>query len=297
MKRWGGIEAGGTKFVCAVVGEDGKIITETRFPTTTPDETLARTIDFFREQEHEGALSSIGIGAFGPVDLDPSSAQFGFITTTPKPNWSFVDLKGTIARGLQKPVVMDTDVNAAAYGEFTLCEHPRQDDPLVYMTVGTGVGVGVIVNGRPLHGLIHPEVGHTLIPHDRVEDPFEGGCPYHGDCLEGLAAGPAMRRRWGVPAEQLPDDHPAWALECRYISLAVSNLICTLSPRLVVLGGGVLQRAILYPMIRSEVARILNDYVKSDRLTSGLDQYIIAPTLGNYAGVLGAVALARDFLE
>lgn len=214
MKLFGGIEAGGTKFVCVVGHGPADLLAEARFPTTTnPAKTIRQAVDFFLPYARRGELAAVGIASFGPVDLNPDSPTYGYITTTPKPGWQHVDLYGGIRRGLNVPVAFDTDVNAAAFGEQYWLPENRSLDPFLYITVGTGIGVGVIVNGSPLHGLIHPEAGHFPIPHDRQRDPFPGVCPFHGDCLEGLASGPSMHKRWGQNAETLPDSHPAWDLE------------------------------------------------------------------------------------
>jgi fructokinase len=290
MKLYGGIEAGGTKFVCVVGSDPDHILAEERFPTTTPDETIARSVNFFTQ--HDYKLAAIGIGSFGPVDLNPDSPTYGYITTTPKPGWAQVDLRGGIQRVLHVPVAFDTDVNAAAFGEHHWVPENRTLDPLLYMTVGTGIGVGVMVNGRPLHGLLHPEAGHMLLPRDPRRDPFEGWCPYHGDCFEGLAAGPAMAKRWEQPAETLPADHSAWQLEAHYIALAVANLTLVLSPQRIVIGGGVMQHPGLLDLVRSEVLTLLNGYVQSDRITQHIDQFIVPPALGIRSGMLGAIALA-----
>lgn len=288
---YGGIEAGGTKFVCAIGSGPGDLLAETSFPTTSPDETLAEAVRFFREAAGRRKLRALGVGSFGPLDLDPGSATFGYITTTPKPGWSMVDLKGQLSATLHIPVFMDTDVNAAALAEG-LWGAGQGRDPLVYITVGTGIGGGLLVRGAPVHGLQHPEIGHMYLPHDTVRDPFPGSCPYHGDCLEGLACGPAIARRWKQPAQTLPAEHEAWDLEARYLGLALANLTCTLSPQGIILGGGVLQQSCLLDRIRRETARLLNGYIRSPYLTPGLDNYIMPPGLGRRAGVLGAIALA-----
>ncbi len=290
MKVYGGIEAGGTKFVCVIGTSPQNILAEERFPTTTPDETIARSVEFF--QRHDYELAAIGIGSFGPVDLNPESPTYGYITTTPKPGWAQVDLRGGIQRALRVPVAFDTDVNAAAFGEHHWVPENHALDPLLYMTVGTGIGVGVMVNGRPLHGLLHPEAGHMLLPRNPQRDPFTGWCPYHGDCFEGLAAGPAMAKRWGQPAETLPADHPAWQLEAHYIALAVANLTLVLSPQRIVIGGGVMQHPGLLDLVRGEVRDLINGYVQSDRITQHIDQFIVPPALGIRSGMLGAIALA-----
>jgi fructokinase len=291
-KLYGGIEAGGTKFVCIVATSPDEILSEIRIPTTSPHETLAKAVHFFRPYVTD--LISIGIGSFGPLDLDFQSPTYGSITTTPKPGWSQVDLRGEIERALGVPVAIDTDVNAAALGEHFWVTENRDLDPFLYITVGTGIGVGVIAGGRPLHGLVHPEGGHIFIPHNLIEDPFVGFCPYHGDCWEGLASGPAMKKRWGIAAENLPDDHPGWELEAKYLALAICNLICSLSPQRIVLGGGVLQHPGLLARVRGQVLKLLNGYIRSARLLDQIDSYIVSPSLGQRAGVLGAVALAAS---
>jgi len=290
MKLYGGIEAGGTKFVCVIGTGPHNIVAEERFPTTTPDETIARSVDFFKR--HGSDLAAIGIGSFGPVDLDPKSPTYGYITTTPKPGWAQADLRGGIQRALDVPVAFDTDVNVAAFGEHYWVPENQALDPLLYMTVGTGIGVGGLVNGRLLHGLLHPEAGHMLLPRDPQRDSFTGACPYHGDCFEGLACGPAMAKRWGQPAETLPADHPAWQLEAHYIALAVMNLTLVVAPQRIVIGGGVMQQLGLIDNIRREVVLLLNGYLQTDRITRDIDQFIVPPALGNQSGMLGAIALA-----
>jgi fructokinase len=293
---FGGVEAGGTKFVCMVGSGPQDIRAEIRFATTTPDETIGRTIEFFEVQAKKFHLNAIGIGAFGPVNLDPASPTFGFVTTTPKPGWSQANVAGTLRSALQIPVAFDTDVNVAAMGEYRWGA-AQNIDPSLYMTIGTGIGAGGIVNGRPLHGLVHPEVGHMRIPHDWQADPFSGTCPYHGDCFEGLACGPALQQRWGQPGHTLPDDHPAWDLEARYIAMALTNLICSFSPRRIVLGGGVMQQSNLFPLVRGKVQHLLNGYIQSPQILEQIEQYIVPPGLGNRSGVLGAIALAMDYVQ
>jgi len=293
MKRlYGGIEAGGTKFVCMIGTGPDAILDETRIPTTLPDETIQQAVAFFASHARHGQLASIGIGSFGPVDLNPASPTYGYITTTPKPQWSQVDLLGRVQAALKLPVAFDTDVNAAAFGEHYWISNNRLLDPFVYVTVGTGVGVGVLANGRPLHGLVHTEAGHLAIPHNRQKDPFPGICPYHGDCLEGLASGVAMRARWKHAAETLPGGHPGWELETEYIALALINLIYAYSPLRIVLGGGVAQHAGLHAAVRYKVQRGLNGYIQSPMVLEVIDEYIVPPSLGNRSGVLGAIAMA-----
>jgi fructokinase len=291
---YGGIEAGGTKFVCAVGTGPDDLRAETRFPTTTPVETIGRAITFFQEQRLP--LAAIGIAAFGPVDPNPASPTFGYITSTPKPGWAHTDFAGAIRQALGLPVGFDTDVNVAALGEHHWGA-AQGLDTFIYLTIGTGIGGGGLVNGQLMHGLVHPEMGHIRIPHDWTADPFAGVCPYHGDCLEGLATGPALEQRWGQPAETLPADHPAWTLEAHYLALALANFICTLSPQRIVLGGGVMEQRHLFPLVRQKVQQLLNGYVPALEILEEIDTYIVPPVLGKRAGVLGAVALARQVAE
>ncbi|MFZ5910578.1 MAG: ROK family protein [Chloroflexota bacterium] len=291
---FGGIEGGGTKFVCAVGTSDGEILAETRFPTTTPDETLARAVDFFNEQIRSlGPLASIGVASFGPVDPEPASAKFGHILPTPKPGWTDADIVGPLRSAFGLPVAFDTDVNGAALGEWKWGA-AQGLDTFIYLTIGTGVGGGGLVNGRLMHGLLHPEMGHIPLPRDPETDPFEGACPFHGDCFEGLASGPALEKRWGARAETLPPDHPAWDLEAHYIALALQSLICTLSPQRIIIGGGVAQQPHILPLVRRKTLAALNEYVQSPVILDHIETYIVPPALGGRAGVLGAIALAQS---
>jgi fructokinase len=293
MPLWGGIEAGGTKFVCAVGTGPEDIRAETRFPTTTPAETIGQAIEFFRLQSRCDSISGVGIASFGPVDPSPTSPTFGFITTTPKAGWPHTDLAGTVRRALDVPVGFDTDVNVAALGEHRWGA-AQGLDTFVYVTVGTGIGGGGMTNGRLMHGLLHPEMGHVYVPHDHSADPYAGWCPYHADCLEGLANGPAIEGRWGQRGETLPPDHPAWPLEAHYLALGLVSFICTLSPQRIVLGGGVMRQAHLFPLLRAEVQHLLNGYISHPDILQNIDRYIVPPALGDRAGVLGAIALAQQ---
>jgi len=292
MGLFGGIESGGTKFVCLVGSDPDNLIAEKRIPTTNPEETIRMVIDFFSPYTKSKELTAVGIASFGPVDLNPTSPTYGYITTTPKEGWKNVDLCGQIQRGLEVPVAFDTDVNAAAFGEQYWKKDKQLLDPFLYMTVGTGIGVGVIVNGSPLHGLIHAEAGHMVIPHNWQRDPFPGGCPYHRDCLEGLASGPSMSKRWGQNPETLPESHPAWDLEAEYLALALVNLIYTYSPQQIVVGGGVLQHTGLIQAARSKVQQFNNGYIQSSMIQEKINDYICLPALGNRSGALGAIAMA-----
>ncbi len=290
MTLLGGIEAGGTKVVCAAgTGPDDLRAVE-RFPTTTPSETLARAVAFFEAQPEP--VAAVGIGSFGPVDVDPGSPGWGRLTNTPKPGWQGADLVGPVAQALAVPVGFDTDVNAAA-----LAEHrwgaAQNLDSFVYLTVGTGIGGGGLVGGQRLHGLTHPEMGHLRVPRVAGDD-FGGACPYHGDCWEGLAAGPAIEARWGRPGRDLPPDHEAWTLEAAYLALGLVTLVLTLSPQRVIVGGGVMHQDSLFPLVRAEVQRLLNGYVQAPALLDEIDAFLVPPGLGDRAGVLGALALADE---
>lgn len=296
MKLVGGIEAGGTKFVCTVGTGPADIRAEIRFPTTTPEETIQQAVNFFRDQMKISPISAIGIGSFGPIDLHSGSPTWGYITSTPKPGWRFTNLCGPLSQTLDLPVAFDTDVDAAALAEMTWGAAQGLSD-LVYYTIGTGIGAGIITNGKMIHGLVHTEMGHMLLPHDRNRDPYDGFCPYHGDCFEGLAAGPAIQYRWGTPATNLPADHPAWTLESEYISLAMMNTVCSLSPQRIILGGGVMQQPQLFPLVRKRTVELIHGYVQSPAIQDHPDTYIVPPGLGNRSGMLGALALAYHLLE
>jgi fructokinase len=287
----GAVEAGGTKFVCGVGTSPADLVTA-RIPTTTPAETLEAVVGFLR-REAGRALEAVGIASFGPVDLHPGSPTFGYITSTPKPGWRGTDLAGTLGRAFGVPVGFDTDVNGAALGEARWGAARGLAD-FLYLTVGTGIGGGAMVNGRLLHGLLHPEMGHLRIPHDRARDPFAGGCPFHGDCLEGLASGPAIEARWGTAPRELPAEHPAWALEAEYLAAGLHNLVCTLSPRRIVIGGGVLHEPCLLPLVRAELTRLLNGYIQTAEIVEEIDRFVVLPELGDRAGVLGALVLAEE---
>ncbi|MEM9489806.1 MAG: ROK family protein [Myxococcota bacterium] len=289
MNLYGGIEAGGTKFVCAVGTGPDDIREEIRFPTTTPDETLGRAIEFFRRPDRP--IAALGIASFGPVDPEPNSPTYGYITSTPKPGWAQTDIVGTLTDALAVPIGFDTDVNGAA-----LAEHrwgaARGLSTVVYITVGTGIGGGAVVDGRPVHGLVHPEMGHMLVRR-HPDDDFAGICPFHGDCLEGMATGPALKARWGIPGQDLPRDHPAWIIEAYYLAQGLVNIIYILSPQRIIMGGGVMDQVQLFPAVRSAVQDLLAGYVQASAITEHIAEYIVPPGLGNRSGVLGAIALAE----
>jgi fructokinase len=283
---YGGIEAGGTKWVCAIGTGPDDLHDIVTFPTTTPEETIARAAEFFAQ---DGSVAAVGIGSFGPIGIQPGSPTWGHITTTPKPGWANTDVASALGKAVDRPIAVDTDVNAAALGEHRWGAAVGLDT-FCYITVGTGIGGGGMANGRLMHGLLHPEFGHMRIPHDRVRDPFEGICPYHGDCLEGLASGEAIRARWGEAGEESVDER-VWQLEAEYLALGLVNVVCTLSPQRIVLGGGVMKQPQLLPLVRKQVRELLAGYISA--LDGELDDYLVAPGLGDRAGVLGSLELAR----
>jgi len=291
MSLVGAVEAGGTKFVCAVGTGPENLRARIEFLTTSPQETIGRVIAFFQEQRKLEPLSAVGIASFGPIDVSPTSPHWGHITSTPKPGWQDVDLAGPIGRGLKLPVAFDTDVNVAALGEREWGA-AQGLHTFVYVTVGTGIGGGGMAEGRLMHGVLHPEMGHMRIPHDWQTDPFPGACPFHGDCWEGLAAGPAIEARWGDKGQHLPANHQGWELEAHYLALGVNNLVCTFSPQRIILGGGVMRQAGLFALVRSKSLELLNSYIQVPVITEHIDEYVVPPRLGENAGVLGAIALA-----
>jgi fructokinase len=287
---FGGIEAGGTKWVCALGDSEGKLVETARFATGSPEATLSQAISFFEERV---PVDAVGVVAFGPLDLRSGSPTYGHLISTPKPGWSGTDVVSPFARALRVPIAVDTDVNGAALGEWSAIKRDRPRT-LAYVTVGTGVGGGVVIDGTPLHGLLHPEFGHMRIPHDRDRDPFEGSCPFHGDCLEGLASGVALEARWGQRPDQLGDPL-AWDLEAEYLGLGLMNLICALSPQQIVLGGGVSKHPGLLTATQERLHRLAAGYFQAAELLTagGVAAYVVAPRLGDYSGVSGAIELAR----
>ncbi|MFC9710957.1 ROK family protein [Paenibacillus sp. NPDC056933] len=289
--RIGAIEAGGTKFVCGIGDEHGVIQDRISFPTEHPDTTLLKAVDYFRDK----GVTAIGIGSFGPIDLRKDSPTYGYITTTPKSGWENCNVVGTLRREFPIPIGWDTDVNAAALGELKWGAAQGLHS-CVYYTIGTGVGIGLIAEGKRVHGLMHPEGGH-IMTRRHPDDTYHGLCPYHGDCLEGMSAGPAIEARWGRNGSELAVDHPAWAMESFYLAEAITSSILLHSPQKVILGGGVMQQAHLFPMIRERVVRNLNGYVNAAQITEHIDQYIVPPGLGQQAGLCGAVALGLEALQ
>jgi fructokinase len=291
IRLYGGIEAGGTKFVCAVGSGPQDIVDEIRFPTATPVETIQHVCDFFAPHIHH--LQAIGLGSFGPVDADPASPTYGYISATPKPHWGGTNILGMIREKLDIPIAIDMDVAIAGLGEAKWGASQGLNHSL-YLTIGTGIGGGYIINGKPLRGLASLEMGHIRIPHNLELDPFQGACPYHGDCFEGLASGPAIQARFGKRAESFSDDDPFWDMEAGYIASALVNYILTLAPEMIIIGGGVMQKDIMFPKVRAKAQELLNSYLMNDRLLKNIDQYIVPPMLGNRSGVLGGIALAMD---
>ena len=283
------MEAGGTKMVCSIGDEAGQVFERVSYPTTTPDETMPKIIAFFKER----GIERLGIGSFGPVDLHKESPTFGNITSTPKLAWKNYPLYKTLEEELKVPAAIDTDVNAAAWAEYQLGAGKGLHS-LVYVTVGTGIGGGVVVNDAMLHGLVHPEIGHMLLRPDKRDPLPEGICPYHKGCLEGLAAGPSILKRFGIPAQDLPKSHPAWELEAEYLAQMCMNLILTLSPEIIVLGGGVMQQMHLFPMVRERTLELLNSYVADERVLKHMDEYIVSPGLDIHSGVIGALLLGAQ---
>ena len=294
-KAFGAIELGGTKTFVMIAKDKTKIHSKKIFPTLSPKQTILDIANFFKNEivEYNLKLESIGIGSFGPLDLSQDSKTFGYITSTPKEGWQFTNLKGEIESALQVPAALDTDVNASALGEFRSLLK-QAIDSFVYITIGTGIGGGFIVNGELLHGLVHPEFGHIRIPHNRQIDPFPGICPFHRDCFEGLASGPALQERWHIPADQLPIQHMAWDLEADYISLALTNLICTVSPQKIILGGGVMHQKQLFKKIHQKTQRYLNKYINSKFLEDQISELISPPILKDNSGIFGALQLAME---
>lgn len=286
----GAVETGGTKIVCAVGDEDGNILERIRIPTDVPEKSIPEVIGFF---EGKG-IDAIGIGAFGPIDVIPGSPGYGCIRKCERRGWSHYPLLRTLCDSLDVPGRMDTDVNAACLGEH-VHGAGKGCGVLMYITVGTGIGVGIVIDGRPLHGMMHPEGGHVpAIRHP--DDSFEGTCPFHGSCIEGLACGPAIQERWGAPASSLYERPEVWEMESRYLSQLVCGCVMTVAPNKVVMGGGVMSQKSLFPMIRKGVADLLSGYMDCPE-TADMDEYIVPSPLNGDSGILGALELAKSALD
>lgn len=283
--KLGAIEAGGTKFVLAVGNEHGEIFEKISIPTRTPEETMEDVLHFFKDKN----IEALGIGCFGPLELNKNKEKYGFITSTPKPNWGNFDILGTLKDGLNVAVNIATDVGAAALGEITYGAF-KDEHTLLYITVGTGIGGGYVIDGKIHNGMLHPEMGHIMIQKD-PNDTFEGSCPFHKNCLEGLASGPANEKRTGMRGIDIPEDHVSFDFIAQYMAEALMTYILTLSPTKIVLGGGVMGRSYMLAKIINIVEAKLNGYVKTDQIDN-LSEYIVAPSLGVESGIKGALALA-----
>lgn len=287
--RLGALEAGGTKMVCAVGDESGKIFEQISLPTKTPEETVPAMIDYFKNAKVE----ALGIGCFGPIDPDKQSETYGYITSTPKLAWANYNIVGAFEAALGIPVGFDTDVNGSVLGEATFGQ-AKGKSSVIYVTIGTGVGVGVYIEGKLLHGMLHPEAGHVMVRR-REGDTYEGKCPYHKACLEGMAAGPAVEARWGDKAIHLKDRKEVWDLEAYYIAQALTGYILTLSPEMIILGGGIMHQEQLFPMIRSYVTEMLNGYIQTSEVKD-MEHYIVPASLNDDQGIMGALELGRRAL-
>lgn len=279
---YGGIEAGGTKFICAVSNE-GVIVERVSIPTTTPEETLKQVFDFFDQYE----LEALGIGSFGPIGIDKNADNYGYVLVTPKPGWGNYNFLGSIQERYGIPMAWTTDVNAAAYGEL-LKGAAQGKKSCIYLTVGTGIGAGVVLEGDIFSGLAHPEMGHIWVKR-HPEDTYEGTCPYHKDCLEGLAAGPSIEARTGIKGQELPQDHPIWDIQAYYIAQALINYTLTLAPEKIILGGGVMNQDHLLHKIRQQFVELMGGYME----TPQVDEYIVRWGLPNESGIIGSLLLAE----
>ena len=286
MKRYGALEAGGTKMVFAIGLADGTIVEQTSIPTTTPEETVELIAAYFSDKE----ITSLGVATFGPVDVKKGSPTYGYILNTPKLAWQNFDLLSALKARIPVPMEIDTDVNGSCLGELTFgCA--KGLDSVIYITIGTGVGVGIAINGQLVHGMLHPEAGHILLS-KHPDDPYPGKCPFHSNCMEGLCSGPAIEERWGEKAASLSDNKAVWELEAYYIAQALVNYICTLSPRKIILGGGVMHQEQLFPLIRMKTKELLNGYIRTEELED-LENYIVPASLHDDQGIMGAVQLAK----
>lgn len=283
----GALEAGGTKMVCSIGTPQGGVLQRASFPTVSPEATIPQIVGFLSKFE----IAALGIGSFGPLDLNPDSPTYGNITLTPKLEWKGYPLLAELKRQLGVPAAIDTDVNAAALAEYEMGAG-RGLSSVLYVTVGTGIGGGLVIGGQMIHGLVHPEIGHMILAPQEGDPMPDGICPFHRHCLEGLASGPAIEKRWGLSAKLMSEDHPAWELEATYLAQMCANMIVTVSPEVIVLGGGVMQQAHLFPRIREKTRALLGGYVASSRLDEGeIDAYIVPPQLGINSGVTGALLL------
>ena len=285
--RIGALEAGGTKMVLAIGDENGNVFEQRSIPTLTPAETMPEMISYFKEKE----IEALGIGCFGPVCLDEEDDKYGYITTTPKLAWRDYPIVSEFKKALNVPIGFDTDVNGSCLGEATFGSAKGLKD-VIYITIGTGIGAGIMTGGKLLHGNLHPEAGHMLLKrHPR--DTYKGKCPYHGDCFEGLAAGPAIEERWGMSAKEIPEGHEAMDMEAWYIAQALMTYILVLAPEKIILGGGVMHRKELFPLIRKYVKEFIAGYVTTKELDD-MDNYIVSASLNDDQGIMGCLVLGRD---
>ena len=291
MAKIAAIEAGGTKFICGIGNEKGEIFEKISIPTTVPEETMKKVIEYFKEKEFE----AMGIGSFGPIDPVKSSETYGYISKTPKPHWGDYNIVGELKKNFNVPMEFDTDVNGAALGE-SLWGAGKGLNNVMYITVGTGIGAGAVVNGKMLQGLTHPEMGHISVKRNE-DDKYKGKCPFHSDCLEGLASGPAIEERWGEKGYNLEDKNEVWELEAYYLAQALVNYILILSPERIIMGGGVMKQKHMFPLIRKNVKEFLNGYVHKKEILEDIDNYIVYPGLEENAGLMGSLALGSLALE
>lgn len=287
---YAGIELGGTKIDCVLGNQKGEIISRTQFKTTTPKKTISLIHNFFSSLQLEGDLKGVGIACFGPLDLNHNSQNFGSITETTKIAWSNYPILNEIAKIFPSiPIRINTDVNAGALAEYLWGNHGEINN-LVYLTIGTGVGGGVIINGKLLHGDIHPEIGHMRIPH-LSEDPYQGICVFHQDCFEGMASGPAIMNRWGKNPKELPEDHQAWEIEAYYIAMGITNLYFSLGIEKFILGGGVMKQPHLFSMVRDKFDKLVNKYGNANH-SPPVEEMIVPSSIKPSTGIAGAIALA-----
>ena len=289
----GALEASRAKMVCSIGNEQGNIMQRASFDTATPEVTVPRVVEFIAKF----GVSALGVGSFGPLDLNPSSPTYGSITNTPREAWRGYPLLAQLREQLGVPTAIDTDVNTSALAEHVLGAG-RGLQSLVYVTVGAGIGGGIVAEGNIVHGMVHPELGHMILVPQEGDTMPDGICAFHRHCLEGMASGPAIQRRWGLSPRLMMPDHPAWELEAEYLAQMCVNVILMLSPQVIVLGGGVMQQAHLFPRIREKTLALLGGYVASDRVTEeGIDSYIVPPALGVNSGVAGALLLGARALK
>ena len=287
--QYGGIELGGTKIVCGYTDENNLLIDRITIPTTSPKETLEKCKEYFIKNK----VSSLGIASFGPIDPNKNSKTYGYITSTPKPNWENVDVISYF-KELNIPISFDTDVNGACLGEVKYGAGKGLSN-VIYGTIGTGIGFGIYLNNNLVHGLLHPETGHMLIQKHEIDKNFIGPCPYHDNCLETLASGTSIKKRYNKSARDLYDNKEVWELESYYLGQAMVNCILNYSPEKIILGGGVMHNENLLKLVKEKTIQLLNGYIKSE-IINDIDNYIVLPKLGDDAGVIGAIELGKQLI-